>query len=497
MRLLSAGIFHETNTFASTPTTLDDYARDSGGDPAFPAASIRKRFQGTATIHGGYLEAADALGIELTPVFLAQATPSGVVQKQCYDSLKSTLLQRLKAHLPADGILLDMHGAMVTEEFEDAEGDVAQAVRELVGPDVPIIMTLDLHANITQQMADHCTVIIGFDTYPHCDMHERGLEAVHLMRRIVAGEVKPDMAFVQLPLVTMPPMQCTLREPMMSMLKQLHELESQPGVLTATLSCGFPFADIRDAGTSVIVVVDGDAKKAQTLANEFARKIWDHRDDFTPKLTTPEQAIQFSLDHPDELVILADGSDNPGGGAPCDGTVILKALLEAKLPDSVVGVLADPETVAQAHRAGVGATIDARIGGKTDDQHGEPLEVQAYVRVLGDGEFTFQGPMSRGFKGQLGRMAVLVVDGVEIVVAERRNQLRDREMLRCVGIEPSRKRFIAVKSAVHFRADFGSLTTHIFDADTPGVHRPDFAGYEYKSLRRPIYPLDADVQFTG
>lgn len=497
MRLISAGIFHETNTFASTPTTLDDYVRDSGGDPTFPAEAIRSKYRGTATIHGGYLDAAEKHGIELEPVFLAQATPGGTVQQQCYETLKSTLLQRLENAIPADGILLDLHGAMVTDDLEDAEGDLAQAVRELVGPEVPVVMTLDLHANITRRMCDHSTVVIGFDTYPHCDMYERGVEAVELIRRTIAGEIRPTMEYVQLPLVTMPPMQCTLREPMQSLLQRLHELESRPGVLTATLSCGFPFADIVDAGTSIIVVTDNDKDLAQRLAAEFSKAVWDRRDDFTPKLTTPADAIQFAREHADAPTILADGSDNPGGGAPCDGTVILQALLDAKMTDAVIGVLADPETVAQAHQAGVGAVIDARIGGKTDDLHGPPVHTKAYVRILGDGVFTFQGPMGRGVRGELGRMAVLVVDGVEVVVAERRNQLRDLEMLRCVGIEPSRRRFIAVKSAVHFRADFNSLTSYIFDADTPGVHRPDFSCYEFKRLRRPIYPLDGDVKFGG
>jgi microcystin degradation protein MlrC len=197
-------------------------------------------------------------------------------------------------------------------------------------------------------------------------------------------------------------------------------------------------------------------------------------------------------------VILADGSDNPGGGAPADGTVILQALIDADCQSAVLGVLADPETVAQAHRAGVGSTIDAAIGGKTDDLHGPPVRAKAYVRVLTDGRFTFIGPMGRGTLGNLGRMAVLVVGGVEVVVAERRLQLRDQEMLRCVGIEPRRRKLIVVKSAVHFWADFHDVAERIFDADTPGIHRPDFSAYRYSRLRRPIYPLDRETSLdTG
>ena len=430
------------------------------------------------------------------PLYHAQATPGGVVEQAAYETMKADLLARLKQALPADGVLLDLHGAMVTEAHEDAEGDLAQAVRAVVGPNVPIVMTLDLHANVTRQMAENVSAIIGFDTYPHCDMRQRGVEAVDLIVRTIAGKVRPTMAWRQLPLVTMPPKQCTLREPMQSIVERLHELEREPGVLTATLACGFPFADIRDAGTSVVVVTDGDPLLAKAKADEFGRYVFSRREEFAPELTPVADVIGYARQAARGPVILADGSDNPGGGAPCDGTVILRELIAADMQDAVVGVLCDPETVAQAHRAGVGQTIDARIGGKTDREHGEPVQTRAYVRLLGDGQFTFRGPMGTGVRGDLGRMAVLVVGGVVVVLAERRNQLRDLEMLRCVGIEPSRRRLIAVKSAVHFRADFGPIAERIFDADTPGVHRPDFSKFSYQKLRRPIYPLD-EVEWPG
>lgn len=490
MRLVSVGLVHETNTFASTPTRLADFIQASGGDPAFPASNITKRFAGTGTIHGGYLAAAAEQGVTLEPLFHAEATPGGIVEQSAHETMKTELLSRLRQALPADGVLLDLHGAMVTAAHEDAEGDLAESVRALVGPSIPVAMTLDLHANITPRMAENVNILIGFDTYPHCDMHERGREAVELLIRTIRGEVRPVVALEQLPLITMPPMQCTLREPMQSILQQLHQLERQPGVLTATLTCGFPFADIHDAGVAVVVVGDGDPAQARSRAKAFGAYVYQRRDEFTPRLTPVREAIRHAREEARGTVILADGSDNPGGGAPCDGTVILRELLDSGMTDAVVGVLADPETVAQAHRVGVGQLFDAIIGGKTDRLHGEPVRARAYVRVLGDGEFTFRGPMSRGVQGHLGRMAVLVLGGVEVVLAERRSQLRDLEMLRCVGVEPTRKKLIAVKSAVHFRADFSAIAERIFDADTPGVHRPDFSCFQYRHLRRPIYPLD-------
>jgi len=208
-------------------------------------------------------------------------------------------------------------------------------------------------------------------------------------------------------------------------------------------------------------------------------------------LTSPRDVIQYARDHSDPgPVILADGSDNPGGGAPCDGTVALAELIASGIEGAVVGVLFDPETAAQAHAAGVGATVPVRLGAKTDSMHGSPIETDAYVRTLSDGRFVYQGPMMQGVEDNLGPMATLVVDGVEVVVSSVRRQCLDAEMLRVAGVNPEKRRLIVLKSAVHFRADFGSMASKIFDADTPGIHRPEFACYEYLKVRRPVYPLD-------
>lgn len=490
MRIASGGITHETNTFASQPTTLEDFVRDSGGDPDFPEEAIAGRYGGSATIHGGYLEAAESRGVELVPTLQAHATPGGLVQESAYQHLKSMLIERLRDAFPIDGVVLDLHGAMITDEREDAEGDILTAVRDLVGPSVPVVATLDLHANITSLMAEQADILIGFDTYPHVDMYDRGVEALNLAADSAAGTVRPTMAYHQLPLLTMPPLQCTLRQPMQGLLEYVHAIESEPGVLTATLSMGFPFADIHDAGASVLVTADGNASIAEAKAGQLADAVWQLRADFDADLTPVRDVLRYVREEATGLVVLADGSDNPGGGGPSDGTVIIQALLDERAKGAVVGIICDAETVAQAHEAGVGATIDAVIGGKTDRLHGGPVRTQAYVRTLGDGEFVFRGPMGRGAKGHLGRTAVLVAGGTEIVVSERRHQLRDSEMLRSVGIEPLHRRLVAVKSAVHFRADIGTLSERIFDADTPGVHRPDFDSYTYRRVRRPIYPLD-------
>ena len=496
MKIASGGVQHETNTFSDTPTTLADFQRDSGCGPDFSGGEIlEQRFTDTGTIHGGYLAGAAEAGVELIPLLSARAQPAGRVEQTAYDQMLNLFLERLAAVLPVDGVALDLHGAMATEEHDDAEGHFIAAVRQLIGAEIPLVVTLDLHANISPQMAAEADVIIGFDTYPHVDMRERGIEAIQLLVRMVKQQVRPCQAYRQLPLMTMPPMQCTLREPMQSLIQEVFELEAEPGILTATVSMGFPFADIRDAGVSVLVTSDSDQGLADQKADALAARLWELRDQLQPQLTSIEAAMQYANEHPEGLVIFADGSDNPGGGAPCDGTVALRAMIEADFQDGVVGVLHDPETASAAHAAGVGAEIDVVIGGKTDDQHGASVVTRARVQTLSDGKYVHHGAMMRGLAGEFGPMAVLQVGGVEVVVSTYRRQLLDRDMLRIVGIDPQTRRLLVVKSAVHFRADLGPLASKIFDADTPGIHRPDFAGFKYQQLRHPIYPLDQDTSY--
>ena len=490
MRIISGGIQHETNTFARGLTTLRDFIRDSNLGEDLPGGeAIVQRYANTETIHGGYLVGAEQAGIELVPVLNAKAYPSGMVEKETFDFLKEMLVSRIEQALPADGILLDLHGAMVTEEHEDAEAEILRAVREVVGNDMPIVVTLDLHANISPKLAERASVIIGFDTYPHVDMGERGREAVELLAKILRGEVNPVQAYRQIPLLTMPPMQCTLREPMKTLIGELHELEAKPGVLTATIAMGFPFADIHDMGVTVLATTNDDRNLAEASADKLAKHLWDLRDELQPKLTTIEDTMSLSQ-QTDGLVIFADGSDNPGGGAPCDGTIALQALIKSDFRGGMVGVLFDPETAAQAKKIGIGGRFSARIGGKTDDRHGQPVETEAEVMALSDGEFQHVGPMAHGLKDSLGGTALLRVGGVEIVVSSHRRQLLDRAMLSTVGVDASTRKLLVVKSAVHFRADIGPLAKHIVDGDTPGIHRPDFACFDYQKVRRPVYPLD-------
>ena len=284
---------------------------------------------------------------------------------------------------------------------------------------------------------------------------------------------------------------------MTGVIEKLHALETEPGVVTATLSMGFPFADITDAGVSVLVTTNGDTALAETYADQFASYIWEMRSQFTFNLHSVESAIEIANQTDGKPIVLADGADNPGGGGPCDGTTILQKFIEADVQDAVIAVIADPESVAQAIKAGVGNNVQLNVGGKTDDQHGAPVALTGYVKTLSDGRIILKGPMGQGTAGSMGRTTVVQVGGVEIVLTERRIQPYDAEVLRSVGIEPQTRKLIALKSAVHFRADYTPIAHQILDVDTPGVHSPNLFNYDYQKLRRPVYPLDPTTTYEN
>lgn len=490
MRLAIAGLAHETNTFAGGMTDYSAFEGKSGRPSLYRGREIFDALRGKNICAGGFIAAAEKPGVELAPLLWASAQPSGTVRHEAYLRLRDEILDRLRKARPIDGVLLDLHGAMVTDQCEDVEGDFIREVRALAGSGVPVIATLDLHANITERMAHEAAALIGYDTYPHVDYFERGAEAANLAAAILNKAVSPVTAYRQLNMIIAPPKQCTMQGPMADAFRLVHEMEHRPGIINITLSGGFPFADIRDAGVSVVVTANADKALAERTADELARYLWSRRGDFKASLTPVREAVEYALRTKRGPVVLADGSDNPGGGAPCDGTVMLDALVRANVPSAVVAIIADPEAVAQAHMAGAGRRTTLVVGGKTDKRHGPPLTLTGEVRWAGEKDYVNKGAMMTGMRVSMGRAAVFAVNNVEVILTENRFQPFDCEALRCLGIEPRERLLIGLKSAVHFRADYQPIAAKIFDLDTPGIHSPNLFNYEYRRLRRPIYPLD-------
>ncbi|HET7874719.1 MAG TPA: M81 family metallopeptidase [Methylomirabilota bacterium] len=491
MRVFLAMMSHETNTFSNIPTNRAQFeARNLhyGGE-------ILEVFRGTGTCLGGMIEAAGRRGATLVPSVAAAASPAGRVTADLYEHLKQRILGDLKAAGPLDGVLLDLHGAMVTEGLDDGEGDLLRAVREAVGPDVPIAVTLDLHGNLSADMVRHADLLHGYKTYPHVDMAERGQEATERLADVIAGRIRPTAAMRKPPLL--PPLgnQGTARGPMRRLYDLATEMEWDPRVISISIFAGFPFADIPEAGLGIYVVTDDDQPLAEALAERLARVAWEHRHEFIHTALPVPDAVAKALAAPGQPIVLADMADNTGGGAAGDGTEILRELLRVGARSAVVACLWDPAAVRECVRAGVGARITLPVGGKVDDRHGAPITVRGTVRTLSDGRFIHKGPMMRGLPGRLGITAVLDVDDVKVILISYRWQTLDPEMIRFVGLDPLAHKLLVVKSTLHYRAAFEPIVREIIEVDAPGLSSSNLGRFEFKRIRRPIFPVDPDTPY--
>jgi microcystin degradation protein MlrC len=485
MRIATGGISHETSTFAPASTTVREFETGLG---LFRGRAMLDHFRGTNNCTGGFIAGAERHGFELLPLLWTFAYPGGLIPRADYEALKAEFVTRLRDVLPVDGVLLDLHGAMVVEGCDDGDGDFLEAVRQVVGPACPVVATFDLHGNHTQRRINAATALIGFDTYPHVDMAERGAEAAGLIVRTIRGEVHPVMALRTLPLFWSAACQVTGRPPIDEAFRLVHECERRPGILSVTLATGFPWADVPHMAASVVVVADRDPQLARATADEIGDWVWQRRDRWHRK---PLAAAEALAARGDGLTILADMADNTGGGAPGDSTEVLRAFVERDLQDALLLYLVDPQVARQARTAGVGKTFEARLGGKSHPLQGPPLPLAVEVVAVSDGKFFYDGPMYAGLTGDLGPSAWLRWRGVNVVVVSARMQPLDQAFARPLGIDCARMRTIAVKSAVHFRSGFEKIATAIHNVDAQAIHTHDFSKLPYRRRARPMYPLEA------
>lgn len=491
MRIAIAQMTHEANTFIREQTSVADF-KTLGW---FHGDELITENAGYRSYLGGMIDAARALDVELAPTFSSSGGASGTIAREAYETILAELLVSLEAVLPVDGICLALHGAGIAAGVDDVEGEILAHVRRLVGPELPIVVTLDLHGNITPDMVEYADLLLGVNFYPHVDMYERGVEAMQRAAQIVRGEIHPS-AWLVLPPMMIP---STTSEvpPAMAINEACWAWERKPGVLDCTFFHGFGWTDLPRAGVSVYAASDGDPALAQSAAEAVAALLWRQRDDFLLAPVSAAEAIQQALAIAGRPVVINDGSDDPGGGAPGDGTHLLRAMLEAKLDDACFGFIVDPETAARAHAAGVGQTIAVRLGGKTDDLHGPPIETEAYVKCLSDGKFLHSTPMAPREPANYGLCARLTIGGIEVIVSSVRTQTLDREIFLLHGIDVTRCQIVALKSSDHFRAGFRPLAAAIIGCNTPGIVSADLTTLPYRRLERPIWPLDRDFAFDG
>ena len=439
---------------------------------------------------------ASAAGVEAVPILFASTQPSGTIDRDAYEGFKEEILHGLAGAGPVDGCVLLLHGAGVVDGIADLEGDLAQAVRELLGPDVPIAASFDLHGNVTQHMADQLNAVFVCHHYPHIDLHERAAEAVQAVIDMSQRGVLGRCQVITLPLLL--PTTTTYEGIGEQMLQRLLEVEAAAGEACLDISWfhGFPYTDVPHIGSYVVASFTGEADAVLDHAQQFAQELWSRREEFRPHSLDGDEAVAAALAVEGAPVVIHETSDNCGGGTPGDGTHLLRAMLDAGLGSSACfSFLVDAESAAAAHAAGVGAEIELSLGGKTDELHGAPLNVRAYVKALHDGRLILQH-MFKGAPLNIGPMARLVIDDMDVVVASRRSQTFDQEPFLAVGIDVMKYKIVALKSSNHFRAGFQHLAAGIVTADTPGLTTHQVHRFPRQHCSRPLWPLDERASWS-
>ncbi|WP_167481023.1 M81 family metallopeptidase [Mesorhizobium waimense] len=484
LKIAVGGIEHETNTFCAGETPLSDFQVERGHE-------IIDNHWGVRTYLGGMLDAAASLNATVVPMIFAAAEPAGPMSESSYLVFVDELLASIAKSLPLDAIALYLHGAGLATKVGNMEVDICRRIRQLVGYDVKLVVTLDLHGNLNPQLSNFVDVAFCVHNHPHTDAYERGQDAINILPRLLNGSVKPKTHIEKLPLLMVTA--TTMSGWAADVWALCRSIEEDPDIITCTFLHGFPWADSVDTGPSVLVVANEDADKAKDAAKRVARFVWNAREEIRPKALSPEEAIKAAVKSEDWPVVLVDGADCSGAGCPADGTYLLRAMLEAKLGDTCFAVICDPAVVVQAHQAGVGTTIAVALGGKSDKLHGAPITATAYVKSLTDGRFLIQQPMGRGARVSVGKTARLQIDGIDIVVVSNRYQPLDPEIFLSHGIDVSRCRIIGLKSLNHWRAGFQGIVKHDFLADSPGLMSQDLTRFSYNFVPRPVWPFDRET----
>ncbi len=489
-RVAIGGILHETHTFMEGGTTLADFAAQSLHFGEDLLSSMRHSRSGI----GGMIDGAIEYNWQLLPTLYAAAMPAGTVTEGAYRKLLSELRNRLARHMPLDGVLLALHGAMVAEGELDVEAEIVARARAIVGGDVPIVVLLDMHGNISPRLVELTDVLLAYDTNPHIDAYARGADAANIMARLLRRGFQPTAAYARPPLLL--PAQSTGTEaaPLALVHARAAEIKADDEVICIAVMAGFAYADTPFTGPSIIVTTNAQPELAQNYAKELSDLLFRHRESALPVFFQPAEAVAEAARYERGPVILVDSADNIGGGTAGDGADALAAMLAQNVQEGTI-VLADPEAVASCWEAGKAAKVTLAVGGKADDWHGQPVTVTGTVRALSDGDFECEVPDNHfasfyGSTVNMGRCAWLRVEGVNILLTERKTPPLDLAQLRHIGIVPETQRMIVVKSAVAYRAAYMPIASATIEMDTVGLCSANLSRFPYCHLKRPVYPLD-------
>ncbi|GAB3585084.1 M81 family metallopeptidase [Amycolatopsis endophytica] len=488
MRFATLGLYHEANTFS--PLKADRRLFESGG--VVRDAEIIRDYAESATTLGGYFTAARQLDIDIEPILFAFVTPIGAITEDAFEWLVGEMLAELEARGPWDGVLLNLHGAAVAEHLPDVDGEIASRVRAVVGPDVPVGAVLDLHANVSRQLVEALTVTLVYQTNPHVDARERGIDCTKMIAATVRGEIRPQQALVPLPLVVNIARQDTDEKPMAELMARARAIASWPGLLSASVVEGFPYADVPHMGMSCIAIHDGGEAEAEAAAQELASQVWKHRAELQARERSVHEALELAAREPSGPVVLLDVGDNIGGGAPGDSTVILRAALDSGARP-LVQTLSDPESVRRCIEAGVGAGVNLHVGAKNPHSAGKPVEVRGTVRTVSDGRFEEPTATHGGFRFfDQGPTAVLdTVEGHTLVLGSKAVMNSSLQQLLSVGVDPGRYHIVVAKGVNSPRASYGTIARRMVVVDTEGITAMNLERFTYQHRRKPLYPFEA------
>ena len=481
--LAIAGIMHESNTFSEVPTDAAAFSQTHAGN-------IIKRWGEAHHEVGGFIQGATEYDYTIYPVFMASATPAGRVTDDVFDRFTEMLIQHLKSAPKHEGLLLALHGAMVVESYPDGDGEVLRRLRDAFGQDFPIVVTLDQHTNVSEQMVAESTALVIYKTTPHIDQRQRGLQAAELMMRILRGEVTPTQALAKPPMLLNIRYHVTDAPPMAPILDTAKQLVEDPNILVANVAVGYPYADVHEAGPAFVVVTDDDPQLAQTEADRLSDMLWNARGQLTLDLPNAAQAVEQAIQSEQHPVILVEMGDNIGGGSPGDSTFILSELVGQEASGFVV-VIYDPEAVQSCIQTGVGGTVSLEVGGKADNLHGNPVPIRGNVRLIHDGQYIETQPRHGGQRYHDQGLTTVVAVGDSLVVLTSHRQVPfSLQQLYSLGIDPTEMRMIVVKAAVAYRAAYEPIAGQIIEVDTPGLTAVNPLYFEYHDIRRPVFPLD-------
>jgi microcystin degradation protein MlrC len=490
-RIGIAFFYHESHTFSPVKTTIESFY-DEG---YFKGSGIMGAYKGTKTEVGGFIDVLEARQIEIVPLLCAAAIPSGTVTLEAYQQIKLEMIHSILEAQQLDGILIALHGAMVVEGISDPETEMLAAIRKVIGDQIPIATTLDMHANIGHDMVNYTPLHFGFKTYPHVDMYEQGVKSATILIELLKTRKKYYASFIKLAM--MPPSinMRTAEGPMHDLIKLAKQKELAEDIVSASVFGGFPYSDIPEAGASILVV-STNRQRGDEAARSLADAFWKERERFIMDLPDVKEGIRLALKSLENAkpIVLADISDNPLSGGSGDTTPLLREMIEQNVKDALFGALYDPDSLHQCFKAGEGAELMLSLGGKHSFPFGEPVKVKAQVIKLSDGRFQNKGPMNNGLWVDTKRAAWIRVKDIDILLTGRALSANDPELFHHIGIEPTKKKILGLKVKNHFRAAFEPLVSEIIYIDAPGLASNHLDSFPYKHITHPVWPLD-DIDF--